>query len=630
MKELVPEQDPAKGLGDFFDFLWEKQDGYVYLPNKNLETDDWQKAMFAWPDNRSDIIQYTLACNAKGRDVYVSPAIYDKRSPLQENVKGTYFSWVDFDGNAPSEWAASVAPPEGPSSPADALLALEAPTPQPTLRITSSNDGHEHVYWKYNEFQTNVETVETINRGLAYKLKGDTGCWNIGRVLRPPYTNNFKRDKPVKITASTEHTYSPDRFAGFKQTRQVVANSIELGELPTAEAVIAKYPWDTHNFDLFMKPQVEEGKRSSALMALGFFGAESGMTNEEIYAILDNADKRWGKFTGRPNRDFYLLDIIGKARKKYPVGANTAETALRGLLASDDDISDDPKYVFGFDEFNKLEIEVEWIIENLLERAGMGLVASPPGLGKTQFSLNFALCCALGTKFLKWEITKPLKILWFSLEMNAPALQYFTTKMAGAFSEEELVQLDQNLKIVPLGEVLPLDHPEGQKFLEALIEEYQPDGIILDSMGKVTNESLADEKKAKELNAYYAKIRKKNDLFIFFIHHNRKANGDNKKPKELADIYGNQYISADLTTAISLWRDVGSTTIDLNVIKTRLGPEQSTLHIKRNEYLLFEAEEVVADSILDSPLVKEALERGNGDSSSSSGVDGVPKADLAL
>lgn len=630
MNELVPDQDPAKGLGDFFDFLWEKQDGYVYLPNKNRDTDEWQKAMFAWPDNRSDVVQYTLACNAKGRDVYVAPAIFKERSPLQENVKGSFFCWVDFDGNAPAEWAASPVPVEGPSSPADALLALEAPAPQPTLRITSSNDGHEHVYWKFNEFQTNVDTIETINRGLAYKLKADTGCWNIGRVLRPPYTTNFKRKKPVVITASTEHEYAPERFSNFSQTRQVVANNIELGEIPTAEEVIALYTWDKRNFDLFMKPQIEEGKRSSALMALGFFGAETGMKDEEIYAILDNADQRWGKFTGRPNRDFYLLDIIGKARKKYPVGANTAETALRGLLGSDEDITEDPKYVFGFNEFNNLEIHVEWIIDGLLERAGMALVASAPGVGKTQFSLQFAMACSLGEKFLKWDITRPLKILWFSLEMNAPALQYFTIKMAGAFTPAQIALLDQNLKIVPLGEVLPLDHPEGQKFLEALIEEYQPDGIILDSMGKVTNESLSDEKKAKELNAYYAKIRKRHDLFLWFIHHNRKANGDNKKPKELADIYGNQYISADLTTALSLWKDdKNAGVIDLNVIKSRLGPEGDTVHIKRNEYLLFSSAEAVADSILDSPLVKEAI---NGDQTSSNddGMDGVPKADFAL
>ena len=605
MKELVPDEDPSKGLGDFFDFLWGEETGYVYLPNKNLKTDDWQKVMFEWPANRSEIIKYTLAGSARGHDVYVSPALFSERRPVKDNVKGTYFCWVDFDGNAPEAWP-STTPSEAQEPGLEALNRLEAAAPTPTLRISSSQKGHEHVYWKFKDFQTDSEYIEKINRSLAYLYKADTGGWDINQVLRPPYTTNFKRDKPVTITASTENEYDQTYFASFKRDDRIASENIEVKDVPSIESVIAKYPWDDKNFELFMRPEVEEGKRSSALMALGYFGAESGMQDNEIYAILLNADDRWGKFKNRRDRTRRLLDIVGNARKKYPVGANTAESALRGLLGSEENVEEAPKLVYGFDEFNKLEIEIEWIIEGLLERAGMALIASAPGVGKTQVSLQFALCCALGQPFLKWDVSKPLKILWFSLEMNAPALQYFTQKMGRAFSQDELYTLDKNLKIIPMGEVLPLDHPEGQKFLEALIEEFEPDGIVLDSMGKITNESLSDEKKAKELNAYYAKIRKKYDTFLWFIHHNRKANGDNKKPKELSDIYGNQYLSADLTTALSLWKEEGATHIDLNTIKTRLGPEQPTLHIKRDDNLLFISSEEVADSIMDSPLVKEA------------------------
>ncbi len=629
MKELVPNDDSSEGLGDFFDFLWGTQDGYVYLPNKNLATDEWQKVMFEWPTNRDDIIKYALAGSAKGHDVYVAPAIFSDRRPVKENVKGSYFCWVDFDGNAPESWPSTV-PDEAPSGGLEDLNRLEAVAPPPTLRINSSQSGHEHVYWKFEQFQTNVELIERINRALAYKYKADTGGWDINQVLRPPYTTNYKRDKPVTISASTEREYTDSNFEAFKRDKAIATESISIKDIPSVESVIAKYQWDEKNFALFMNPEVEEGKRSSALMALGYFGAEQGMKDAEIYALLLSADDRWGKFKNRQDREKRLYDIITNARKKYPVGANTAEFALRGLLGSDENVEEAPKLVYGFDEFNKLEITIEWIIEGLLERAGMALVASAPGVGKTQFSLQFALCCSLGRPFLKWEVYKPLKILWFSLEMNAPALQYFTQKMANAFSPDDLVQLNDNLKIIPMGEVLPLDHPEGKKFLEALIEEFKPDGIILDSMGKVTNESLSDEKKAKELNAYYAKIRKRYDTFLWFVHHNRKANGDNKKPKELSDIYGNQYISADLTVALSLWKDDDGN-IELNTIKTRLGPEQPTLHVKRDENLLFQSSEVIADSIMDSPVVKEAMERhernNNGDDPD---VSGLPKADFGF
>lgn len=610
MRELVPGDDPVSGLGEFYDLLWEQEQGYVYLPNRNptkdpKDSDYWQKVMFEWPVDREKIIQYTLAKNAQGCDVYAAPVIFRERRPIQENIKGSYTCWVDFDGNAPAEWPSYSEPVAGQEPGLEALAGLEG-TPTPTLRILSSRAGHEHVYWRFTELQTDIDFIANTNRALAYKHKADTSGWDPNQVLRPPYTKNYKHNLDVKIEASTDRAYTPNNFSAFKKVKQLVSESIEIKDVPAVEKVIAKYKWDEHHFDLFMKPDVEEGKRSSALMALGFFGAETGMTDAEIYSLLLNADDRWGKFKNRSDRQKRLTDIINRARHKYPVGANTAETALRGLLSSDENVEEADELVFGFDAFNSLDIEIEWIIEGLLERQGMGMVSSAPGVGKTQWSLQFGICCALGNNLLDYKIDRKFKILWFSLEMHAPALQYFTQQMAGAYNRQELGTLDQNLKIVPMGEVLPLDHPEGRKFLEAMIEQYKPDGIFIDSMGKVTNESLAEEKKAKELNAYYSKIRKKYDLFIWFVHHNRKANDNNKKPKDLADIYGNQYLQADLSVALSLWRDEGSEEVELSEIKTRLGKHNKPVMLRRNEYLHFE-KVTKPEPLMDSPLVKEAV-----------------------
>ena len=620
MKELVPDDDPTTGLGDFYDFLWGEQDGYVYLPNKNRALDDkdpksWTKIMFEWPANRAQIIEYTLATSAQGRDVYVAPAIFAERRPLKENIKGTHVLWVDFDGNAPDEWPDSDVPVEAPVAAADGSIPSPAAAPPPTLRISSSLSGHSHTYWHLDSFCTDVDFIEQVNRALAYKYKADTGGWDANQVLRPPYTHNFKRNKPVTVEATTDRTYSREVFVGFQRVKQIVAESIDITDLPSVQKVIAKYQWDEHHFDLFMKSEIEEGKRSSALMSIGYFGAESQMTDKEIYVLLLNADDRWGKFKGRQNRDKYLLDIINKARQKHPVGESLE---LRGLLGSADNVEESPRYVFGFQEFNKLEIHLEWVIEGLIERQGMGLIASAPGVGKTQWSLDLAMHCALGEKFLIWDVVKPMRILWFSLEMIAPALQYFTKQMAVNYSVEDMKILEENLLIVPLGEVLPLDTEQGKKFLEALLEEYKPDGIILDSMGKVTNKSLNDEEMAKKLNAYYGSLRKKFDLFIWFIHHNRKANGDNKKPRELSDIYGNQYISADLTSAVSLWKDDDG--IELNVIKSRLAAEVPSMRLIRTESLKF----VLDDSTFLNENSKLVVESGG-----KNGTSGRAPADVA-
>ena len=72
----------------------------------------------------------------------------------------------------------------------------------------------------------------------------------------------------------------------IQEIKNIDPENIEITELVDVRKVIAKYTWDDHHFDLFTKDQIEEGKRSSALMALGFFGAEKGMSDNEIYSLL--------------------------------------------------------------------------------------------------------------------------------------------------------------------------------------------------------------------------------------------------------------------------------------------------------------------------------------------------------
>lgn len=590
MSELDTSINAVEGLANFYEYLWGDTEGWVYLPTKDPATDDWTKTLFEWPKHKKFVIQHTLVRSGEGKEVYVAPALFKEARPVKENALGSNVLWVEFDGNAPVQW-----------TPAAGSSLSEAPTaPEPSLRINSSREGHEHCYWKLGELNTDIDFIENTNRALAYSLKADTSGWDINQVLRPPFTTNYKHDLPVTIAGAKAVSYSRPDFKNFKEVKQLVSQNIEITDIPAVTYVVAKYPWDDHHYDLFMKPKIEEGKRSSALMALGFFGAESGMTDEEIYSILLNADDRWLKFKNRNDRQRRLLDIINRARQKYPVGVNTTEGLIRGLLSDETKVETDTKYVYGWTEFNNTEVVLEWAIEGLLEKGGMGVLVSGPGIGKTQLSLQFAISCCLGREWLHWKVSKRMKVLWLSLEMNLVALKHFTTTIAQGYSEAENEELQRNLKIFPIGEPLPLDHPEGRKTLEALIEEYKPDGIVIDSMGKVSNASLSDEEKIKSLNAYYAGLRRKYGVFLWFIHHNRKANSENKKPTALDDIYGNQYIAAETSVALNLWKLSGGR-IEVTELKNRLSPQGPPFIIKRGEHLKFipaEEEHIGIDGLM--------------------------------
>jgi hypothetical protein len=175
--------DPANELRDFYNYIWGTDkvahDGpvFVYLP---VEYDGvWTKVMYEWPRQRESVIRHTLKWSASRGNVFYSPALFFAANPQKDNVLGSHVLWVDFDGNAPQEWDAEI--------------------PPPTLIIQSSIPGHEHCYWRLNEFLTDRDLLEDRNRSLAYLTHADTSGWDADQILRPPYTVNHKRNKPVFV-----------------------------------------------------------------------------------------------------------------------------------------------------------------------------------------------------------------------------------------------------------------------------------------------------------------------------------------------------------------------------------------------------------------------------------------------
>lgn len=178
MTDLATEE-----LGMFFDYIWKDDPtGFVYVA---LEKDgDWKKMMFEWPKQRTAIVRQVLKHSALGANVYYSPALYRVARPIKENVKGSWFLWVDFDGNAPVTWD---------------KLDVGVSIPEPSLILVSSLPGHEHCYWELDTFLEDIELLEDRNRSLAYTLKADTSGWDADQVLRPVHTHNYKRDRPVVV-----------------------------------------------------------------------------------------------------------------------------------------------------------------------------------------------------------------------------------------------------------------------------------------------------------------------------------------------------------------------------------------------------------------------------------------------
>jgi RecA-family ATPase len=210
---------------------------------------------------------------------------------------------------------------------------------------------------------------------------------------------------------------------------------------------------------------------------------------------------------------------------------------------------------------------------------------------------------ALGKPFLGWELGDPQKIAFVSMEMGDADLKYFVDQMAAGLSDEEREILSTNLLLIPLGYGVLLDSPADQAKVNRLIKAHEPNGIIFDSLGVTTLDELSSEATVKSIMDYIARLRDEHDLFVWFIHHNRKAQSQNKKPNKLADIYGSQYITAAATTVIGLWPT--NDELEITGLKVRLAKPFDKFTIRRTENLNFEIAQV-GQGLLSVTKIREA------------------------
>lgn len=543
-------------LLDFFDFLYGEQTGFAYSPTKDPSTGDWQQYFFKWPEEKDRLVEH-IESFTQTHEVYHSPSLFESASADKRAFKGTQFVWAEFDGNAPSR--------------------IPDNFPSPSYKLRSSVAGHEHWYWKIDHFSSDINLIEDVSQRIAYQLEADLSCWNANRVLRPPSTRHHDSGLATVQLGKDDYSYPLGAFASLPELPVRYTKDSDIGMIPAPIEVINKYTMSPDDLEFFMTPSIKSGKetesgkgRSAALAKLGHICMELGMSNAESLSLLLNADSRWGKFAKRKDRKERLLGIINYCRARHPIDPVEKEVTSRYR-------------VYNFEEFVNTTIELEWLIEGLLHKKGFFLISGPPDVGKSQLSLRFAEKMAKGEDFLKWKIPKPVKTLFVSMEMPHEELHHALTKIMTIEGHE---LLRENMFLMPIGSSARLNSKIQQHELNKVIEEFQPDGVIFDSLGKGIADEITSDKIVLETFDYIdGTIRGEYGAFSWFIHHPRKGQVGNKNPDTLDDVYGSRFISAGVTTAIGM-RPSGSY-IDLDCLKLRLAPHFKSFKIQRTDRVDF-------------------------------------------
>jgi len=520
-------------LEQFLDFLYGQAEGYAYSPVK--VKDAWHQEFFQMPNERVQLINHVLASAIIG-DVYISPALYSEKKVSKQTVSFAQVVWIEFDGKKDLSYHDVV---------------------KPDTIVQTSTSKHIHAYWRI-EPTTSFELIENINRRLTYYFEADSSGWDATQVLRPPGTVNHKYSPtlPVGLLKCAEGKVHD--FAAFDIAPEIKPTPADFtyDDLLDPELI-----YKEHAIPLILKNRnrrelVLPGNRSTFLMQTGHLLAEEGLDFKEILTLLYEVDCRIKKFPGRSDQLLRLSEIASIALAKFEVENTVA--------------------FYTPNEIINHKSNLKWIIEGWLHTQGIMILSGEPGVGKTQFCLDLAYRLATNKKIL----TKPptlASVMFISLEMTVEELQYIFSLQSRDFNEDK-EQWDRNLKVFAQDEL-------NYTLIEKAVREHRPQVIIIDSLSELCLDEMK-ELEARKVMTWLKKMRRQFNVAEIIIHHNRKAQDGNKKPRKLSDLYGSFIFGKLSETVLSLWQDDGKSYLELHSLKTRFG-KKDVIHLERSENLTF-------------------------------------------
>lgn len=551
-------------LDEFFGFLYDQQEGFVYLAKKDIGPQPYfTQEFFKWPEQRDEVTNFVLS-NRDYFEVYMSPALYKTNSAVKENYVSSRVFWCEFDGNTPD------------------IIPHRVPTP--TLKIKSSLNGHEHWYWKTDN-DIDLATLEHVNKSLTYFLEADTSGWDANQVLRPPNTRNHKRNAETKVLQYDPlKVYNESAFHGLPQPPKTV--EIEnLEDVPDIQYVLMQHKFSQEAIDIFESNVPADGDRSNSMMKFGYILAELNLPNNHILSMLYDLDARWGKFAGRSDQHKRLSEIVTIARQKHPYREpqGIVLTSDSTLEPESDNYFVDTltKEAFTSSALDELDHTLNWHCEGILPEKAMLIISGSPGIGKTQLALNLSMSLAAGVDFLGFKTTQA-KVGFLSLEMNKFSLKEFNGMIRNGYSDHDI---DSNLILHPVGENIPLDMPEAFQAVCGLLDKNEYDVLIIDSLSAAVSSDLNDNTKVREVMGNMKRLINYYSCSVVFLHHNRKATSDNKKPSSMDDLYGSTFIAAAADTIIQVVRE--DKHLALYNRKNRSSKEFESFAIKRTATLNF-------------------------------------------
>jgi replicative DNA helicase len=190
------------------------------------------------------------------------------------------------------------------------------------------------------------------------------------------------------------------------------------------------------------------------------------------------------------------------------------------------------------------------------------LIYGPDGVGKSSIAQQLVLArIGVGPGTLLGLPVAPSagKVLYLALDRPKQARRSFH-RMA---TEDERDVLRERLTVWPRS--FPLDlvgDPEG---LCRFAVSSGADTIVIDSLKDVVDK-LSDEDAGMAIHKSW-QLCVEHGIEVCALHHPRKAQGDNKRPTKLADVYGSRWLTAGCGSVILIWAEAGDPIVEFEHLK---------------------------------------------------------------
>ncbi|MDQ1202707.1 AAA family ATPase [Rhodococcus sp. SORGH_AS_0303] len=271
--------------------------------------------------------------------------------------------------------------------------------------------------------------------------------------------------------------------------------------------------------------------------------------------------------------DIELRMEIGKLRVRDQARARYDEEKAKRLLALNSDRALDGLHFLT----EAPEADPLWGVDDkVLMATGEGLmICGPQGVGKSTVVQQLVLA-RMGLRppelFGLPVQTDDRPVLYLAMD-RPPQIRRSLARMVDAADNVVADVLRERL-IVWKGPP-PINASQAPKVFADWVATVgrNPGLVVVDSLKDLAS-GLASDEVGSGINMAMQHILAAGTEYVD-LHHQRKANADNRKPDKLSDVYGSGWLTAGKGSVVLLWGEAGARTVELSHLKQpmdRVGP----------------------------------------------------------